>query len=220
MLADEESKNCFAAVVNYKLTGKISYLNSAYGDIAALYSLIGDARFAVDVGAYNGDTVREMKTYFESLSRIIGIEPDKKNFKRLQKYCESCEGVKPEIINAAAGGKLGEGIFAESGNRNSTIAATASFEHRDASVPIITLDSLDISPDYIKYDVEGAEHEALTGSAETIGRSRPTLLISLYHKSSDIFELVFLAAKLKPKSKLYVRRKRCLPAWEIDLIVK
>ena len=39
-LADEDSKNCFAAVVNYKLTGKLSYLEGAWSTKDELYSLL------------------------------------------------------------------------------------------------------------------------------------------------------------------------------------
>ena len=84
---------------------------------------------------------------------------------------------------------------------------------------MIKIDSIaDEKIDYIKYDVEGAEREALTGSHEVILRDRPTLLISLYHRSRDIFELINIVKEKYPDYKLYLRRLKCLPAWEIDLI--
>jgi hypothetical protein len=72
--------------------------------------------------------------------------------------------------------------------------------------------------DYIKYDVEGAEREALIGSHDTIIRCMPTLLVSLYHRSRDIFELINYIKNNYPDYTLFLRRLRCLPAWEIDLI--
>ena len=72
--------------------------------------------------------------------------------------------------------------------------------------------------DYIKYDVEGAEREALLGSHETITKYSPTLLVSLYHRSRDIFELINYVKNNYPDYSLFLRRLRCLPAWEIDLI--
>lgn len=219
-LCDKESKNCYTAVVNYKLTGKIGYLQSEFSDIGEIYSEIGDVRFAVDVGAYSGDTVKEMKRYFQALRRVIAIEPDRRNFKKLQKYADVCDGVKPELINAAAHSSIGVGVLSESGNRNSTVTATASHEHKEVDVPLVSIDSLGISPDFIKYDVEGAEYEALLGSKSTIISSKPTLLVSLYHKSCDLFELPLLIKEMIPEAKLYLRRIRCLPAWELDLIVK
>jgi len=71
--------------------------------------------------------------------------------------------------------------------------------------------------DYIKYDVEGAEREALEGSSKTICDFMPDICLSLYHRSEDIFELPLVLNRMEPRYSLYLRRKRCLPAWEINL---
>lgn len=219
---DEKSKNCYAAVINYKLSGRMKYLLDAYSDTDDIYSLIecDDVRCALDVGAYNGDTVREMKGYFKNLERIVAIEPDKRNYKKLLKYAEECDEPKPETINAAAHCECGEASFSTSGNRNSSISSSASFEHKIDTVSLVTVDSLNLPADYIKYDVEGAETYALLGSHNTIKTYSPALLVSLYHKSRDIFELPIMIAEKYPGRKLFLRRTKCLPAWEIDLIVK
>ncbi len=222
LFEDEESKNCYAAVVNYKLSGRMEYLLGAFSDTDDIYSLVGidEVTSALDVGAYNGDTVREMKRYFPNLCEITAIEPDKRNFKKLQKYAEECEGVKPSVINAAAHGECGSMSFLSSGNRNSSISSSASYEHKSELVSLVTVDSLNIKTDYIKYDVEGDEYEALLGSHNTIKCCAPRLLVSLYHKSRDLFELPLLIKERYPNRKMFLRRTRCLPAWEINLIVK
>jgi hypothetical protein len=72
--------------------------------------------------------------------------------------------------------------------------------------------------DYIKYDVEGAEAEAIMGSIETISRSLPALCISLYHRSGDIFELPLMIHEKFPQYKLYIRRREYVPAWDTVLL--
>ena len=220
-LRDEESRSIFSSVINYKLTGRIKYLLECYSSREDIYSLMPceNMRVTVDAGAYNGDTIREIKEYFPNLSRVFAIEPDKKNFKKLAKYSEAESKIEIKMTNAAVWCEDIVGSFMGSGNRNSTAVATASYEHSEQLVEMRMIDSIVTEKvDYIKYDVEGAEREALLGSDRTIRRDEPTLLVSLYHRSRDIFEIVNYLAKSYPNYTLYLRRLRCLPAWEIDLI--
>ncbi len=223
-LADEESKNVFSSIIQYKLSGRIENLlkNSVAKD--EMYSLLpcAEIRAICDIGAYSGDTLKEALLYFPNLEKALCIEPDKKTFKRLQKFADSIADKEIECINAAAWSSCGEGEFSLSGNRNSSVlgASTESYQHKSDAVSLLTLDSLCPSDvDYIKYDVEGSEREALIGSSETIKKHKPALLVSLYHKSRDIFELINLLSAQYPYYRFYLRRLRCLPAWEINLIM-
>ena len=72
---------------------------------------------------------------------------------------------------------------------------------------------------FIKYDVEGAEEEAILGSVNTIQNNDTELLVSLYHKSRDLFSLPLLVHKLLPDHKLYLRKHPYIPAWDINLYV-
>lgn len=224
-LVDDESRNLYAATVNYKLSGRISYLLNAYSTKDELYSLINEREIknVIDVGAYNGDTALEAMEYFPALERIYAVEPDVKNYNKLIRRLSSVSeerSIEIYPINAAAYSVCGEGAFSSSANRNSTLSATASYEHRNATVQTVSIDSLSLcGVDYIKYDVEGAEAEVLLGSLDTIRGSRPTLLVSLYHRSRDIFSLVLWLYERFPDHKFYMRRLLCLPAWELDLIM-
>ena len=220
-LQDENSRAIFSSVVNYKLSGRMKYLLFAFSERDEIYSLmpVDKIRVSIDAGAYNGDTAREMKAYFTNLERIYALEPDKKNFKKLGKYSEAENKIEVIPINSAAWNNDGVGVFLGSGNRNSTAVATASFEHSADEISFVKIDNVtDEKIDYIKYDVEGAEREALEGSREVILRDNPCLLVSLYHRSRDIFELINYIKDEYPQYSLYLRRLKCLPAWEIDLI--
>ena len=221
-LSDEESKNCFCAMVNYKLSGRMKYLFSSHSEKSEIYSLLPNekTRYMIDAGAYNGDTAREGKEYFPNLKSVIAIEPDKRNFKKLLKYSEAETEVVVKPINAAVWSESGEGSFISSGNRNSSVNSTSSFEHRDEEVGLLSIDSLSKERcDYIKYDVEGAEKEALLGSLGTIKRFRPSLRVSVYHRSRDLFELINLLSQNLQNYDFKLRRLLCVPAWDLDLIV-
>ncbi len=221
-LADDESRRVFASVIRYKLSGRMSDLLATTHTKDELYSLIGSPRCVVDAGAYNGDTVREVLSYSPSVRKIVAIEPDAKNYRRLVRFIEKenlFDRVTP--LNAAVSDSVGVCEMISSGNRNSSLSSTSSYESRMQSVPRITVDSLALDEcDYIKYDVEGEELSALVGTAETIKRYHPTLLVSAYHRSCDIFSLILYLRSVHPEYELYLRRLKCVPAWEMDIIAR
>jgi FkbM family methyltransferase len=58
--------------------------------------------------------------------------------------------------------------------------------------------------DFIKFDIEGAELDALEGAKETIQRFKPKLAICLYHKIEDIWTIPLYINKILPNYKLYL----------------
>jgi hypothetical protein len=43
--------------------------------------------------------------------------------------------------------------------------------------------------DYVKFDIEGAERDALSGTWSLIERDRPSIALAIYHRPEDIFDL-------------------------------
>ena len=219
LLADEESKRIFENVIYYKLSGRIGYLKDAESSKDEVYRdlLRADTiRSAADLGAYNGDTVRELMDYAPDLEAVFAMEPDRRNFRKLSDFSESVSMPTIHPIHAAAWSEETVLSFAASGNRNAGAFATG----KQIEVPTLPLDSVlaGKTVDYIKYDVEGAEQEALLGSKETILSHRPRLLVSAYHRSEDLFSLPLLVHKLAPDYRIYLRRYPYVPAWDLNLI--
>ena len=204
----------------YKLSGDIRYLFEAESDKDEVYESLLDAksiRSYADLGAYNGDTVRELMKYAPSLSEITAFEPDRRSFRKLSEFCDTL-GDTPTIrkINAAAWSEDTTLTFGDEGNRNSGLFAKG----RSVEVCATSLDGVleGKGVDYIKYDVEGCEKEAIEGSRKTITEFSPKLLISAYHRSEDIFALPLQIHATAPKYRLYLRRYRYVPAWDLNLI--
>ena len=136
------------------------------------------------------------------------------NFDHEDRCCEIL------LYNAAVWNQNGKLGFFGNGNRGSGSFCHALNGKKDSeTICAVTLDSIldGQRADYIKYDVEGAEMEALEGSRKTIQKFMPDICLSLYHRSEDIFSLPLALNKMEPGYSLYLRRKRCLPAWEINL---
>lgn len=221
ILCDDTSRNIYSSIINYKLSGRMEYLKNAFVTRDEMYSIMpcGSIEKMVDAGAYNGDTLRESRTYFPNLKDAVAIEADNKNFKKLEKYCEAEMRFNIKRFNAAAWCCDGGGTFINSGNRNSSVSSTASYQHHSQDVCLLKIDTAcECCADYVKYDVEGAEAEALLGSDETILSSRPTLLVSAYHRSRDVFSIPIYLKEKYPFYRIYMRRLECVPAWELNVI--
>ena len=221
-LSDDESKRIYENVISYKLTGDIRYLWNSESDKAQVYNGILDCkniRRYVDLGAYNGDTIREMISFNPSLQSVIALEPDARNFRKLSEYANTVESCDIKCINSGAWNENTTLLFDASGNRNAGIVSKGNIVSRIKEVPVVSLDSVlnGEQIDYIKYDVEGSEKEALLGSAKTIRVHSPKLLVSLYHRSEDIFILPELVKELNPDYSLYLRRFPYIPAWDLNL---
>ena len=222
LLCDEASRRIYKNVINYKLSGNISYLFNAESEKHEAYSLLGAQNFhsAADLGAYNGDTVRELISYCPDINTVYAFEPDSRNFRKLSQYCEGFEG-KTELITVNSAAWSGDCTltFGGEGNRNSGIFAPQKTS-KTVEVSARALDSVlnGRRVDYIKYDVEGAEREAIEGARKTILAHHPAMLVSAYHKSEDIFALPLQIHGLDPSYKLYYRRYPYVPAWDLNLI--
>lgn len=216
LFADEESREIFDNIISYKLSGKIDFLRRAVSSSQDILFDFEKYKITVDAGAYTGDTAREMLEKAENIEKIICLEPDFKNFKKLLRFSED-EYAKGRVYPIPAGAWNDDKrvTFGTAGNRNSNAFSGG----KENLVDMVKIDTVakEYFVDYIKYDVEGAEMNALVGSHETIEKSSPDMLISLYHRSEDIFEIPLYISENYPQYDLYLRRTECLPAWEINL---
>lgn len=232
LLRDDKSKKVFDDIIDFKLTGRIDILRRYESDTkSALTDILNCQCFCrtADLGAYNGDSIRELLSVAGNVTDVIAFEPDSRNFRKLGEYAESVADVNIHPINAGAWSERGVLEFDDSGNRNANLSQNTSDILQGGAKKIklrqISVDTLDArarelgfdSLDYIKYDVEGSEREALIGSERLIRSSAPALLVSLYHRSEDIFELPLLIAKMQPRYRLFLRRSAGIPAWDINL---
>lgn len=215
-LADDYSRKVYANIINFKISGDIKYLTSVTTPKAEIYKKIIKPTLNetyVDLGAYNGDTIRELMEFTHGLYHsIYALEPDKKNFKKLAKSVDGMKHV--YAFNAAAWCVNTELPFAAKAGRQSAITGSS-----DTFIPALSVDNiLGKRPStIIKMDVEGFEREAIWGASQNIAHYSPKLMVSLYHRNEDIFELPLLIKSLNPNYKLYIRHQLYIPAWETNL---
>ncbi len=217
LLADERSHQVFLDTVRFKLSGKLHYLRASETDKDEAFSSIlrpTDAEHFADLGAYNGDTVRELLAYTGGrFASITALEPDQRNFRKLSDY--AAHNLSGEVCLVQAGAWLADTVmsFADRAGRQSRLGASG------RQTQMRALDSVlgGMPCTLLKMDVEGAEREAIAGAAQTIKRYRPRLNIAAYHRSEDFFALPLLIRALCPAYRLYLRHHPYVPAWDTNL---
>lgn len=215
MLGDDKSKEVLNKTIEFKITGKINTIcdistpsSEAFDNILKL----SDDEDFVDLGAYNGDTVEEFVTTVKGkYSSITALEPDRRNYKKLSKNCEGLHGT--SLINCAGWSEDTILTFSDSAGRQAMLSKKG-VDIEARSVDSIT-DGRRVS--FIKYDVEGAERQALIGSMQTIKKYKPKLKVALYHRNEDIFSLPLFIKDINKDYKLFLRKLPYIPAWEINL---
>ena len=123
-----------------------------------------------------------------------------------------------KAVNAAVGKEVGCVEFMSSASRGSGKEGISK-SAKCREVALLTVDEIARGEkvDLLKLDVEGDEADAIEGALETIKRCYPSMAVSVYHRTHDIFALTQMLSTLLPEHSLYLRREECIPAWDITL---
>jgi FkbM family methyltransferase len=161
-------------------------------EMGMLLRLLDGANAFIDIGANIGWYAIHAAALFPQL-RVVAIEPVKATHALLTRHIE---------LNGSAVEAIHAGMAAESGSGTmqvpQTMAGAASLhlsraydDEETESVSLITLDTvtddLQIAPDVVKVDVEGAELLVLQGGRETLRRHRPAVLAEMLRIHSAAF---------------------------------
>lgn len=160
----------------------------------------------VDCGAFDGDSLRGFLRHQPAgPEHYLAVEPDAGNRAALTRYLES---LAPGLCRAASqfpvvlGRTSGSVSFQQSGGVGSYVQGP------EGSCPMESLDRLlrEVTPTFIKMDIEGAELEALEGARETLRRCRPVLAVALYHQPAHLWEIPLKLRELAPAHSLHIGR--------------
>ena len=223
ILADAASRAMFDDIMEYRRSGSVRpLLRTKRCHWSRDARMPRKVRCYADFGAYRGDTVAKMLEAYPGMETVFAMEPDARSFARLQQYCA---GLSQSVQLACAAAWSEEGVlrFCGAGSRSASLQdASFALSHTEkaTSVPALSADAFlaGAAPDFLKFDVEGAEHAALCGAEKTIRTHRPTLLVSAYHRPQDLYDLPRLISSFGVPYRFYLLRDRSVPAWDISYL--
>ncbi len=173
---------------------------------------IEDDECYVDVGAYDGDSIRAfLEASKGKFERVYGFELDPKNYSLMSSDSNIVNDGRIQLFNM--------GVSSE--DKEMEIVSVGYGSHvtkgESQSVRLGALDTIlyDKKVSLIKMDIEGAEMDALKGAHNIISNQHPKLAISVYHKLDDMWEIPQYIKELCPDYKIYLRHHTAV-AWDTD----
>jgi FkbM family methyltransferase len=163
------------------------------GDSALIFQMIKDDAVVFDIGANIGWYSLNIAKKYPS-SNVVAFEPIPKTFDYLTENISLNEVKNIRINNLGLSNKAGEFVFYyyEGGSGNASSAnLTGGNDVKEIKCKVTTLDeyatSENLSVDFIKCDVEGAELLVFQGGIETIRRCTPIVFTEMLRKWSAKF---------------------------------
>jgi FkbM family methyltransferase len=209
LFADEESRRQFVAHLAFRLhldyDGLPTSDHANYFPEGVLPVLSDDAVF-IDCGAFDGDTVRAFLEHQDyRFGAIYAFEPDKENFEKLTAYVGGLDrdvAEKIHVFNAGVGQRSGKLRFNSAGNMSSSVSNSG-----DTEIDILPIQEVVTTkgPVYLKFDVEGAEREALAGCERFFDDAQTLYAISVYHRPDDLWQLPLYVASKTKDYRFYLR---------------
>lgn len=134
----------------------------------------------LDIGGNIGYTTLSL---CKGMNRVIAIEPDRRSRKLLKKNIKlNGFGGKTTIHSFAVSNKMSESTIYLSDKPNlTTLCKPQADHHKKETISTITIDSLDLLPNFMKMDIEGYEVEALQGARETLRNTQSCKILIEVH---------------------------------------
>jgi FkbM family methyltransferase len=171
--------------------------------IPEVVAAVGGDEFLLDAGAHHGGVVEAFLRHTNGRFRhIAAIEPDGINRARLAQNLQSLlpGDARVTIADCALSDIEGDAVFHGGLGYASQLSETGR-----THVTTRRIDSLDLSPTFMKLHLEGAELAALKGAKQTLLDRRPIVAATVYHNDDGIWRTADWLTQTLPDYRLLFR---------------
>lgn len=213
LLGDELSGKCMAAYLNCKLTEDITPLLPCLSEPAQYFDnpffKLGKHENYVDVGAYNGDTIKDfLKACGGEYDNIYAFEPEGVNFSNLKQYVSQNNLSNIYLFQSGCWSKREVLTFEENQERSGiNLSGTSTIE-------VDSLDNLlgqaDIS--VIKINFLYGVEESLMGASQILKKQSPNLIVTVGFDQWALLKIPKLIKKINPDFHIFLRFGAAMPA--------
>ncbi|MFW9794936.1 MAG: FkbM family methyltransferase [Candidatus Thorarchaeota archaeon] len=156
-------------------------------DSSIVRDLVNDGDTVFDVGANLGWYTTLIGKRIGPHGSVVGIEPLPSVFSLLKKNISLNELENVILLNKAVAGKTESGfihLFEGEPDTHASIKPLGRTKLKRISIQLCTIDSiineLDLHPNFVKIDVEGAEMELLDGAISLLSETRPIIMLEVH----------------------------------------
>lgn len=216
LLGDEKSKENFVAFLRTRITGNNDYIEQILKEEFSFFNndifRVGNDEVFIDVGAYDGDTIRSFLSENDGKYKYIyALEPDINNLHRLQNYIG--ENNLKDIFTTELGAWSHKGKISFS-LLNEQISSVVLQDNKMNANSVIDVDTLDNMFKYkdkvtlIKINYLEGVKEALEGARGLLKTHCPKLAITVGFDCKNIRSIPLVIKEANKNYKLYLRFNR------------
>jgi len=188
--------------LNYVIDIAVFFHRYGIDELPSIITAQVEGKDIIDGGAFVGDSMlilSELKP-----RRIYAFEPSSQNFPLLKKTVRLNALSNVVLVKKSLGAKRGRTRMYPYGV--GSFVSEIYGRPKGEEVEVVSIDEFAkenaLEVGLIKLDVEGSEYDVIAGARETIKTFRPILIVCIYHRGKDFFEIPRLVKELVPEYKL------------------
>ena len=203
-LQDNQSKKLLISFIKVKLSNDYANIKN-YNFKDQYYLKKNGKKFnnIIDVGGYDGDTLKFFLKKKMKFKKYFIFEPDFKNYLKLKKNVKNINNSNIFIYNYAAGNQNGEIFFQSLGNSKSMIKLNKNLKTK--KIKIVKLDKIIKEINFLKIDVENHEKQVILGAKKLISNFKPVVACAVYHDKNQLIDIFYTLKSLNKNYKFDLR---------------